>query len=46
MKNIWLIMCGALTLTLFAGCKGNEPEVKPQGDTTLTLDIKSIEATA
>ena len=39
-------MCAALTLTLLAGCKGNEPEVKPQGDTTLTLDIKSIEATA
>lgn len=39
-------MCAALTLTLLTGCKGNEPEVKPQGDTTLTLDIKSIEATA
>ena len=39
-------MCAALTLTLLAGCKGNEPEVKPQGDTTLTLDIKSIDATA
>ena len=39
-------MCAALTLTLLAGCKGNEPEVKPQGDSTLTLDIKSIEASA
>ena len=39
-------MCAALTLTLLAGCKGNEPEVKPQGYTTLTLDIKSIDATA
>ena len=39
-------MCAALTLTLLAGCKGNEPEVKPQGDTTLTLEVKSIEATA
>lgn len=39
-------MCAALTLTLLAGCKGNEPEIKPQGDTTLTLDIKSIDATA
>lgn len=39
-------MCAALTLTLLAGCKGSEPEVKPQGDTTLTLDIKSIDATA
>ena len=39
-------MCAALTLTLLAGCKGNEPEVKPQGNTTLTLDIKSIDATA
>lgn len=39
-------MCAALTLTLLAGCKGNEPEVKPQGDTTLTLEVKSIDATA
>ena len=40
------MMCGALTLTLFAGCKGNEPEIKPQGDTTLTLETKSVDATA
>ena len=46
MKNIWLMIVAALTLTLFAGCKSDEPEVKPQGDTTLTLDIKSIDATA
>ena len=39
-------MCAALTLTLFAGCKSPEPEVKPQGDTTLTLETKSVEATA
>ena len=39
-------MCAALTLTLLAGCKGNEPEVTPQGDTTLTLNIRSIDATA
>ena len=39
-------MCVALTLTLFAGCKSPEPEVKPQGDTTLTLETKSIDVTA
>ena len=39
-------MCAALSLTLFAGCKSPEPEVKPQGDTTLTLETKSVEATA
>ena len=46
MKNIWLIMCAALSLTLFAGCKSPEPEVKPQGETTLTLETKSIDVTA
>ena len=46
MKNIWLIMCAALSLTLFAGCKNPEPEVKPQGETTLTLETKSIDVTA
>jgi predicted component of type VI protein secretion system len=40
------MMCGALTLTLFAGCEGNEPEIKPQGETTLTLETKSVDATA
>ena len=40
------MMCGALTLTLFAGCKGNEPEIEPQGDTTLTLETTSVDATA
>ena len=39
-------MCAALTLTLFAGCKSPEPEVKPQGDTSLTLETKSIDVTA
>ena len=39
-------MCAALSLTLFAGCKSPEPEVKPQGDTTLTLETKSIDVTA
>lgn len=39
-------MCAALTLTLFAGCKGDEPEVKPQGETILTLESKSIDVTA
>ncbi|MBR5201316.1 MAG: hypothetical protein IKW31_06170 [Alistipes sp.] len=40
-------MCAALTLTLFAGCKSDEPVVEqPKGDTTLTLDAKSIDVTA
>ena len=39
-------MCAALTLTLFAGCKSPEPEVTPQGDTSLTLETKSIDVTA
>ena len=39
-------MCAALTLTLFAGCKSPEPEVTPQGDTTLTLETKTIDVTA
>ena len=39
-------MCAALTLTLFAGCKSPEPEVKPQGDASLTLETKSIDVTA
>jgi hypothetical protein len=47
MKNIWLIMCAALTVTLLAGCNSDEPVVDtPQGDTTLTLDVKSIDVTA
>ena len=40
-------MCAALSLTLFAGCKSDEPVVEqPKGDTTLTLDAKSIDVTA
>ena len=39
-------MCAALSLTLFTGCKSPEPEVKPQGDTTLTLETKIIDVTA
>ena len=37
-------MCAALTLTLFAGCKGPEPE--PQGDSAIELESKVVEATA
>ena len=39
-------MCAALTLTLFAGCKSPELEVTPQGDTSLTLETKSVDVTA
>ena len=38
------MMCAALTLTLFAGCKGPEPE--PQGDTTIELESKVVDVTA
>jgi hypothetical protein len=46
MKRVWLIICAALTLTLFAGCKGDEPVVEPQGDTTIELETKSVDVTA
>ena len=46
MKNVWLIICVALTLTLFAGCKSDEPVVEPQGDTTIELETKSVDVTA
>ena len=40
-------MCAALTLTLFTGCKGDEPGVeKPQGETTLELETKVVDVTA
>ena len=40
-------MCAALSLTLFAGCKSDEPVAeKPQGETKLTLDAKSVDVTA
>ena len=40
-------MCSALTLTLLAGCKSDEPTPEPpHGETTLTLETKSIDATA
>ena len=43
MKNIWLILCSALTLTLFAGCKGEEPTAT---NASLELDKSVVEATA
>lgn len=43
MKNIWLILCSALTLTLFAGCKGDEPATT---NASLELDKSVVEATA
>ena len=40
-------MCAALSLTLFAGCKSDEPVAeKPQGETKLTLETKSVDVTA
>ena len=47
MNSIWLMMCVALTLTLFTGCKGDEPVVE---DTPATPELKlattQVEATA
>ena len=40
-------MCSALTLTLLAGCKGDEPTPEPTpGNTTLTLETKVVDVTA
>lgn len=44
MKNIWLILCSALTLTLFAGCKGEEPA--PAQEANLELDQSVVNVTA
>lgn len=46
MKNSWLLMCAALGLTLFTGCKTDEP-VKPRPDAPeLKLAMTEVEATA
>ena len=44
MKNIWLILCSALTLTLFAGCKGEEPA--PAIEASLELEQSVVNVTA
>ena len=47
MKIIKLIMCAALTLTLFEGCKSDEPGVEPKPDAPeLTLAKTEVEATS
>ncbi len=46
MKNSWLLMCAALGLTLFMGCKTDEP-VEPRPDAPeLKLAMTEVEATA
>lgn len=46
MKNSWLLMCAALGLTLFTGCKTDEP-VEPRPDAPeLKLAMTEVEATA
>lgn len=46
MKHIWLMMCAALSLTLFVGCKADEP-MGPQPEAPqLTLAQTEVEATA
>ena len=44
MRNFWLILCSALTLTLFAGCKSEEPA--PSSEATLELEQSVVEVTA
>ena len=44
MKHIWLIILSALSLTLFTGCKVEEP--LPVGDAQLELDESVVEVTA
>ena len=50
MKNIWLMMCAALTVTLLTGCSGDEPvEPTPQpqvGEPKLTLAETEVSAEA
>ena len=47
MKNIWLMIVAALTLTLFAGCKSDEPIVEPEPNAPqLTLLQSTVDATA
>ncbi|MBO7199337.1 MAG: hypothetical protein J6V26_04835 [Alistipes sp.] len=51
MKNNWLIMCAALSLTLLAGCRGDEPVLEPvpeppKGDVSLEVETKTIDVTA
>lgn len=44
MRNIWLILCSALTLTLFAGCKGEEPAPASKADLTLDQNVVTVTA--
>lgn len=44
MRNILLILCSAITLTLFAGCKGDEPA--STNSATLTLEKSVVDVTA
>ena len=46
MKHIWLIICSALSLALFTGCKVDEPIVDPTGDVTLELQQAVVDVTA
>ncbi|MBO5829978.1 MAG: hypothetical protein J6R01_00030 [Alistipes sp.] len=45
MKHIWLIICSALSLALFTGCKGDEP-ITPTGSPELSLEKTSLDVTA
>ena len=47
MKNIWLIICAAFTLTLLSGCKSDEPIEPIEKDAPeLTLETKTLEVSA
>lgn len=43
MRNIWLILCSAITITLFAGCNGDEPATQT---VSLELEKRVVEVTA
>ena len=47
MKNIWLIISATLTLTLLAGCKGDEPAIEtPSEDVKFELLSSVVDVTA
>lgn len=44
MKNLWVILCSALTLTLFAGCAGNEPATTTEASLELAQSVVDVTA--
>ena len=44
MRNLWVILCSALTLTLFAGCAGNEPATTTEASLELAQSVVDVTA--